>query len=59
MKKIEKIKNYKNSIFWSYILKEYRKTNWWSRTANTSVKDFITIRTVNTITKLVELSNKN
>ena len=57
--KIEKIKNYKNSIFWSYILKEYRKTNWWSRTANTSVKDFITIRTVNTITKLVELSNKN
>ena len=25
---LEKIKEYKNNIFWSYNLKDYRKTNW-------------------------------
>lgn len=52
----EQIKEYKNNIFWSYKLSEYRKTNWWSKTANTNIKDFITIRTGNTILKLIELA---
>lgn len=52
----EQIKEYKNNIFWSYKLSEYRKTNWWSKTASTSIKDFITIRTSNTILKLLDLT---
>lgn len=55
---LEKIKEYKNNIFWSYNLENYRKTNWWSRTANTSISNKITIRTANTIKKLLELCNK-
>ena len=56
--KLEKIKEYKNNIFWSYSLKDYRKTNWWSKTASTDIKDYITIRTGNTVTKLLKLCNK-
>lgn len=52
---LEKIEEYKNNIFWSYDLKNYRKTNWWSKTASTSIRNSITIRTVNTIKKLLEL----
>lgn len=52
----EKIEVYKNIIYWSYDLKNYRKTNWWSRTATSDVKDDITIRTKNTILKVSELS---
>ena len=52
----EQIKEYKNNIFWSYKLSEYRKTNWWSKTASTNIKDFITIRTGNSILKLIELA---
>lgn len=52
----EQIKEYKNNIFWSFKLSEYRKTNWWSKTASTNIKDFITIRTGNTILKLLELA---
>ena len=54
-KKYEKIGNYKNFIFWSYELENYRKTNWWSRTINTSISNALTIRTANTIKKIVEL----
>ena len=54
-KKYEKIENYKNFIFWSYELENYRKTNWWSRTINTSISNALTIRTANTIKKIVEL----
>ena len=52
---IEKIKKYNDSIFWSYDLKNYRKTNWWSKTASTSVRKQITIRTANTMRKILEL----
>lgn len=51
----EKIEEYKNSIFWSYDLKNYRKTNWWSKTARASISNSITIRTANTIKKLLDL----
>ena len=47
----EKIEEYKNSVFWSYDLKNYRKSNWWCKTASTSIKDSITIRTANTMKK--------
>ena len=55
---LEKIQKYNNIIFWSYKLKEYRKTNWWSKTASTSISDKITIRTANTMRRVLELCNK-
>lgn len=55
---IEKIKEYKNCIFWSYDLKNYRKSNWWSKTASTNISDKITIRTANTMKKLLEICKR-
>ena len=55
---LEKIQEYNNIIFWSYKLKEYRKTNWWPKTASTSISDKITIRTANTMRKVLELSKQ-
>lgn len=48
---IDKIEEFHNSIFWSFNLKQYRKSNWWIKTASTSIKDKITIRTANTMKK--------
>lgn len=56
--KLEKIQEYKNNIFWSYDLKNYRKTNWWAKTASTSISNSITIRTANTMKKILELCYK-
>ena len=50
---LERIQNYKNVIFWSYSLKDYRKTNWWSKTASVRISDKLTIRTANTIRKII------
>ena len=55
---LEKIKEYNNSIFWSYDLKKYRKSNWWVKTASVDIKDKITIRTANTMKKILELCKK-
>lgn len=55
---IEKIKEYNNSIFWSYDLKKYRKSNWWSKTASTNISDKITIRTANTMKKILEICKR-
>ena len=52
---IDKIKNYKNVVFWSFSLDNYRKSTWWCNSASTRIKDSITIRTCNTIRKLIEL----
>lgn len=52
---LEKVKEYNNSIFWSYDLKNYRKSNWWIKTSSVDIKDKITIRTANTIKKILEL----
>ena len=54
----EKIQEYKNNIFWSFDLKNYRKSNWWSKTASTEVSNKITIRTANTMKKLLEICKK-
>lgn len=50
---LEKIENYKKVIFWSFSRKEYQKTNWWSKTANAKISGFLTIRTANTVRKVV------
>ncbi|MEG0377620.1 MAG: DUF1697 domain-containing protein [Eubacterium sp.] len=51
-KEYEKISSYKNAIFWSFIRKDYTKTNWWAKTASSSISDKITIRTANTVRKI-------
>lgn len=50
---LEKIQNYKNVVFWSFNRKEYQKTNWWPKTASTSIGKNLTIRTANTIKKVI------
>ena len=55
---IDRIKVYKNVIFWSFDLKNYRKSNWWIKTASTSISNKITIRTGNTIKKLIKKVNE-
>ena len=51
----EKVNNYKNIVFWSFSRQDYQKTNWWSKTASAKVSDKITIRTANTVRKIVSL----
>ena len=51
----EKIYHYKNVIFWSFSRKDYQKTNWWSKTASLKISDRITIRTANTVRKIVKM----
>ena len=55
---IEKIEEYNNYIFWSYDLKNYKKSNWWSKTASTNIRDKITIRTANTMRKVLEICKR-
>lgn len=51
----EKTYNYKDVVFLSYSRKDYQKTNWWSKTASTRVKDSITIRTAGTVRRIANL----
>ena len=55
---IEKIEEYNNFVFWSYELKNYRKSNWWVKTASTDIRDRITIRTANTMKKVMEICKR-
>lgn len=55
---LEQIEEYNNCIFWSFELKNYRKSNWWVKTASTDIKDKITIRTANTMRKILEICQK-
>ena len=54
----EKIQEYKNNVFWSFELKNYRKSNWWNKTASTNISNKITIRTANTMKKVLEICKK-
>ena len=55
---VDQIKEYNNYIYWSFDLKNYRKSTWWIKTASTDIKDKITIRTANTIKKLIDICKK-
>lgn len=50
---LEQIQNYEQAIFWSFRLKDHRKTNWWSKTASACISSKLTIRTANTVRKIV------
>lgn len=52
---LEKIKEYKETIFWSFSRKDYQKTNWWSKTARAAISSKLTIRTANTVRKIAVL----
>ncbi len=49
---LEQIENYRDAIFWSFKLKFYQKTNWWSKTINAQISNKLTIRTANTVRKI-------
>lgn len=51
----ERIENVENFIFWSFDRKNYRKTNWWTKTANSPISTQLTIRTANTVKKIINL----
>ena len=50
---LEKIEEYKETVFWSFNRKDYQKTNWWSKTASANISNKLTIRTANTVRKIV------
>ena len=50
---LEKIEEYKETVFWSFSRKDYQKTNWWSKTATANIGSKLTIRTANTVRKIV------
>ena len=52
---LEKIQEYKEAIFWSFNRKDYQKTNWWPKTAKVNIRSKLTIRTANTVKKIVKM----
>jgi len=55
---LERIAVYKNVIFWSFDAKAYSKCSWWKRTASKGITEKLTIRTANTVKKLITLKSK-
>ena len=52
---MKRVYNYKILFFGLFSRKNYQKTNWWSKTATSNISDKITIRTANTVKKLVNM----
>ncbi|MDO4467230.1 MAG: DUF1697 domain-containing protein [Bacillota bacterium] len=52
---LEQIEMYNQFIFWSFDLKKHAKANWWKKTAAPGIGEYLTIRTANTVRKLVEM----
>lgn len=54
---LEQVAHYQNVIYWSAVLKTYNKSRW-SKIASLTVNHFVTIRTSNTVKKLIERSDQ-
>ncbi len=52
---LEKVQICGNAAFWSFDRKLYAKANWWKKTAAPGIGEMITIRTANTLRKIVEM----
>ena len=52
---LEKVQICGNAAFWSFDRKLYAKANWWKKTATPGIGEMITIRTANTLRKIVEM----
>lgn len=50
---LEQIEIYKNVIFWTFDINKYQKCNCWKRTAENGIAEKLTIRTANTVNKLI------
>ena len=53
--KIEKVQICGNAAFWAFDRKLYAKANWWKKTAAPGIGEIVTIRTANTLRKIVEM----
>ena len=52
---LEQIQEYQSAVFWSFSRKDYHKTNWWSKTARADIGSKLTIRTANTVRRIVDI----
>lgn len=52
---LEQILIYENVIFWSFDRKKYAKANWWKKTSQSGITEMLTIRTANTLRKIINL----
>lgn len=52
---LEQVLPYANAFFWSFNLKKHAKANWWKKTASPGIGEKLTIRTANTLRKVVKL----
>lgn len=52
---LEQIKVYRETVFWSFSRNNYQKTNWWPKTASAKIGSMLTIRTANTVRKIVRM----
>lgn len=52
---LEQIQISGNAVFWSFDRQKYAKANWWKRTAEAGIGEMITIRTANTLRKIVKM----
>lgn len=52
---LEQIQAYQSAVFWSFSRTAYQKTNWWPKTASLPVGGKLTIRTANTLRKIVQM----
>ena len=50
---LEEICICKSAIFWSFDRKNYMKANWWKKTASAGIGEMMTMRTANTLRKIV------
>lgn len=54
-KELEQVFICENVIFWSFDRAKYSKANWWKKTASAGIGELLTIRTANTLRKIVEM----
>ena len=52
---LEQIQEYRSVVFWSFSRTNYQKTNWWPKTARADIGSKLTIRTANTVRKIVSM----
>ena len=52
---LERISVCEKYIFWSFDKTKYSKANWWKKTASGGIGELLTIRTANTLRKIVEM----
>ena len=54
-KELERVEICDNAAFWSFDRKKYNKAAWWKKTASTGIAEMITIRTANTLRKIISI----